>query len=162
MHIIHLNILDCLLSHYLTFGHVIWINSSTSVSIPTLPMSINLDAADGSYLGWQGKQGGTSSPLICPVEALIPLLCEGAEAPGRSSSLPTAWRQSSLLAFEVGVDLKGLSSGFLEAWQQQLQTSVFLSVRTAAFPQGTPIGSNLNHTLTFTFWNSRVSVKSST
>lgn len=84
-----------------------------SGSIPTLPLPINLKAAAGKYLGWQGEQSGTWSPLICPVEALIPLL----GAPGCSSSLPTAWRQISLLAFEVGVDLKGLSSGFLEAWQ---------------------------------------------
>lgn len=88
-----------------------------SGSIPTLPLPINSDAADGNYLDWQGEQGGTWSPLICPVEALIPLLCEAAGAPGRSSSLATAWWQSSLLAFEVGVDLKGPSSGFLEAWQ---------------------------------------------
>lgn len=69
--------------------------------------------------GWDlprltGEQGETWSPLICTVEALIPLLCEGAGAPGRSSSLPTAQRQSLLSAFEVGVDLEGPSSGFLE------------------------------------------------
>lgn len=62
--------------------------------------------------GWElpwptGEQGGTWSPLICSVEAVIQLLCEGAGAPGRSSSLPAARRQSSLLAFEVGADLKG-------------------------------------------------------
>lgn len=128
-------------------------------SIPTLPLTINLDAADVNYLGWQGEQGGTWSPLIYPVEALIPLLCEG--APGRSSPLPTAWRQSSLLAFEVEVDLKGLSSGFLEAWQQQLQTSSYLGVRTVAFTQGTPTGSNLEWCMyIYRFWN-QVSVKSS-
>lgn len=77
-----------------------------STSIPTLPLPIYSDAADGNYLGWQGKQVWTWSPLICPVEALIPLPCEGAGTPGRSSSLPTAWRQSSLSAFEVGVDLE--------------------------------------------------------
>lgn len=68
-----------------------------------------------SYLRWQGEQDRTWSPLICPVETLIPLLCEGAGAPGCSSSLLTARRQSSLLAFEVGADLKGPSSGFLQA-----------------------------------------------
>lgn len=109
-----------------------------------------------------GEQGGTWSPIIYPVEILIPLLCEG--APGRSSSLPTAWRQSSLLAFEVGADLKGLSSGFLEAWQQQqqqLQTSGYLSVRTVAFPQGTPIGSNLEWCTYIYRFRNQVSVKSS-
>lgn len=44
------------------------------------------------------------------MEALIPLVA----APGCSSSLPTAWRQISPLAFEVGVDLKGLSSALQE------------------------------------------------
>lgn len=64
-----------------------------SRSIPTLPSLIHSDAADGNYAG---RQAGTRSPLICPVEAIIPLLCEGAGAPGRSSSLPAAGRQSSL------------------------------------------------------------------
>lgn len=90
-----------------------------TASIPTLLWPINSDAVVVSYLKWQGEQDRTWSPLICPVETLIPLLCEGAGAPGCSSSLLTARRQSSLLAFEVGADLKGPSSGFLQAWQQQ-------------------------------------------
>lgn len=74
------------------------------------------------YLGWQGKQSRTWSPLIYTVEALIPLV----GAPGCSSSLPTVWRQISPLAFEVGVDLKGSSSGLHEMWwKQQLQESDF-------------------------------------
>lgn len=80
--------------------------------------------------GWDlprltGEQGETWSPLICTAEALIPLLCEGAGAPGCSSSLPTAQRQSLLSAFEVGVDLEGPMSGFLEVWQQP-QTGSYL------------------------------------
>lgn len=59
--------------------------------------------------GWEvprltGEPSGTWSPLICPMEPLIPLV----GAPGCSSSLPTAQWQISVLAFEVGVDLKGL------------------------------------------------------
>lgn len=84
--------------------------------------NIPITTAFEMYLGWQGKQSGTWSPLICTVEALIPL----GGAPGCSSSLPTAWRQISPLAFEVGADLKGLSSGLQEVWrQQQLQESDF-------------------------------------
>lgn len=55
-------------------------------------------------LGRTEADSGTRSPLICTVEALIPLV----GAPGCSSSLPTAWRQSSPSAFDVGGDLKGL------------------------------------------------------
>lgn len=92
-----------------------WKTCLWTACIPTLPSPINSDAVDVSYLKWQGEQDGTWSPLICPVEALIPLLCEGAGAPGRSSSLLTARQQSSVLPFEAGADLKGPSSGFLQA-----------------------------------------------
>ncbi len=140
------------LLHYPLSGHLIMDKPfQESGSIPTLPLPINSDAAVGNYLGWQGEQGGTLSPVICTVEALIPLLCEGAGAPGRSSSLPAAWRQSSLLAFEVGVDLKGLSSGFLEAWQlqQQLQTSGHLRVSTTTFPIEALIESKISDICSF-------------
>lgn len=78
-----------------------------------MPLSIILKLEVEEHLGWQGEQSGTWSPIICPVETLIPLLW----APGCSSSLPTAWRQILLLVFDVGVNLEDLLSGFLKARQ---------------------------------------------